>query len=99
MSDGEKSILGTHNNLIDDSIEFKQMQESKRNIDKKVDEMIERRKNRRRQKEVRYPAIFHIITKKDMMTENGYAEYLLRMEEFRQEGLVDRFFFTSSTSM
>jgi hypothetical protein len=77
----------------------------KRRIDQdgsgKIDKLLAKKKKELMEKqskpcEERFPSIYHVISKRDLMTEEGYGDYLLQMEDFKAEGIIDQYFFISS---
>ena len=42
------------------------------------------------------PAVFHIITKKDMLSDQGFEDQLGRAKALKEENVIDQFFFISS---
>ena len=42
------------------------------------------------------PALFHIITKRDMLSDRGNEDQLNRAKALKDENIIDQFFFISS---
>lgn len=42
------------------------------------------------------PAVFHVITKKDMLSEQGFEDQLSRAKSLKDQNIIDEFFFISS---
>ena len=43
-----------------------------------------------------FPAIFHIITKKDMLSEEGLDDQMGRASALKADGIIDQYFFVSA---
>ena len=43
-----------------------------------------------------FPAVFHVITKKDLLSEQGFEDQLSRAKSLKDQNIIDEFFFISS---
>jgi len=46
-------------------------------------------------KPAKFPAVFHIITKKDLLSDEGYEDQIGRARALKAEGIIDEFFLIS----
>ncbi len=92
----EDGIPGGVISPADQALAQRDLDEEQQKAADDIDARLIKKREKKMTGEERWPAVYHIVTKRDLMTEEGYAEYLVRLEDLKKEGLLDKYFFVSS---